>query len=271
MPITFFAHQSVVLPAKMRRPQWFDGTALVIGSMAPDFAYPLRGWIQRHGHQFDGMLVWGLPFTIVVTLTIRSIVADAAFAHLPDCGPLRLHSYRALARRRPAWYLTVSSALVGVASHILLDSVTHKQAFAARWLGLDRTLWRAPWDSGVSIARTLQYVGHILGTIGCVLMLAAIGRRRLMEHWYGEVTIAQVRRFRLRRSQRIRFWVIVLAGVPIAPLWRLFVYGSVVTKLFFSVAATTLVACLLPSCRPREIPLTYFDVPTTPERRAVRR
>ncbi len=259
MPFTFFAHQTIVLPLKRARPRWFDGTALVIGSMAPDFGYPMRGWIQRNSHDFAGMVVWGIPFTIVVTLAIRSWVANTAFAHLPDGGPLRLHSYRALRERWPLWWMTLYSAIIGVGGHILFDSFTHKKSFISQRLGLDQTLFRAPWDSGVSIARTLQYIAHVGGTIGGVLMLITIGRRRLMEQWYGLETIVAARRFKLRRSQRYLFWTITLSGLILGPALATFTRGSVVTKIFVTMALTTAFASSLSACRPRDRALTYFD------------
>jgi hypothetical protein len=273
MPVTFFAHQTVVLPLKRVRPRWFDGTALVIGSMAPDFGYPMRGWIQRHSHQFAGLVAWGLPFTIVVTLAIRGWVANTAFAHLPDGGNLRLHSYRALRDRRPPWWMMLYSAFIGVGSHILLDSFTHKKAFMARWLGLDKTLFHHPWDSGVSIARTLQFVGHTCGTVLGIAMLLTIGRRRLMEEWYGLETVVAARRFRLKRKQRVLFWVITLSGLALGPAMAAFVRGSVVTKTFLTMAMTTAFASSLEACRPRDRGLTYFDslagdpTPGTPMKR----
>ncbi len=259
MPVTFFAHQTVVLPLKKRWPTWFDGTALVIGSMAPDFGYPIRGWVQRHSHQLSGMIVWGLPFTIVVTLALRSWVANTAFAQLPDAGPFRLHSYRVLRHRYTPWWKLVTSSVIGVGSHILVDSFTHKQSFMSRWLGLDRTLFHAPWDSGVSIARTLQYLGHTLGSAACVAMLLVIGRRRLMEQWCGREAVVAARRFKLRPRQRQLFWAITAAGLPLGPAMAYFVRGSVVTKTFMTTAATTAFACSLAACQPRDRGLTYFD------------
>ncbi len=259
MPFTFFAHQIAVLPAKIRRPRWFDGTALVIGSIAPDFGYPVRGWVQRHSHQFSGLIVWSLPFTIVVTLAIRSWVAGTAFAQLPDAGPLRLHSFRALRDRRTPWWMLLYSAFLGAGSHILMDAFTHKNSFVSRWMGLDRTLFHAPWDSGVSIARTLQYLGHTVGSVLGVMMLAVIGRRRLMEQWYGLETVVAARRFRLRRPQRVTFWLVSLSGLALGPAMGLFARGSIVTKTFMTMAATTALACSLDSCKPRERALSYFD------------
>ena len=272
MPFTFFAHQSVILPLKTRRPGWFDGTALVIGSMAPDFAYPIRGWVQHHSHTPVGIFAWGLPFTLVVVTAMRAWVAACAFAHLPDFGPLRVHSYRALRERWTPWWMVLYSSLIGVSSHVVLDSFTHKNTTVARRLHLTRIAFHAPWGGNVSIARALQYVGHTVGTAICIVMLATIGRRRLMERWYGEDVIVAVRRFRLRRRQRYAFWAVSLAGVPVGAWWHTFSHGSVVTKLFLTLAVSTGLACAMSYCQPRERPLTYYDkVPdsATPPRQTV--
>jgi Domain of unknown function (DUF4184) len=43
MPFTFFAHQAPFLPMARRWPRLIDGTALIVGTMAPDLAYALNG------------------------------------------------------------------------------------------------------------------------------------------------------------------------------------------------------------------------------------
>ena len=44
MPLTYLSHQSVVLPLKIAAPRAVSGTALVLGSMAPDVEYYLKGY-----------------------------------------------------------------------------------------------------------------------------------------------------------------------------------------------------------------------------------
>ncbi|WP_367319789.1 DUF4184 family protein [Streptomyces sp. HUAS ZL42] len=39
MPLTFPSHAAAVMPLKIRRPHWFDGVALVVGSTVPDLPY----------------------------------------------------------------------------------------------------------------------------------------------------------------------------------------------------------------------------------------
>lgn len=61
MPLTLFAHQVPTMGLKMARPRWFDGTALCLGSMAPDLGYAVSAYLHVDTHDWDGMpLVLGL-------------------------------------------------------------------------------------------------------------------------------------------------------------------------------------------------------------------
>jgi len=58
MPATFPSHAAAVLPLKLWRPRWFDGVALVVGSMAPDLGYPLVGLVSLPDtHSAAGLLL----------------------------------------------------------------------------------------------------------------------------------------------------------------------------------------------------------------------
>ena len=66
MPFTYFAHQAFVLPLKLARPRWFDGTALCIGSMAPDFAYAFEMLpFAFESHTIISQFTWTLPVGIM--------------------------------------------------------------------------------------------------------------------------------------------------------------------------------------------------------------
>src|SRR6476661_10963428 len=83
MPLTFFAHQVPVIPLKCLKPRWFDGTALCIGSMAPDFVYALEGtpWLFST-HTLLAQLTWTLPLTTAATLVFRHVGAAPLGASL---------------------------------------------------------------------------------------------------------------------------------------------------------------------------------------------
>ncbi|MFI9531412.1 DUF4184 family protein [Micromonospora rosaria] len=61
MPLTFPSHPAAIVPLKLSRPRWFDGTALIFGSMAPDLAYVLDGSglpVGPFSHQLPGLVGW---------------------------------------------------------------------------------------------------------------------------------------------------------------------------------------------------------------------
>jgi len=186
MPLTFLSHQAPVVALKLARPRWFDGVALVIGSMAPDFPYVLSGtaW-EFDAHGPVGLVAFALPASVAVAWLLRARVAAVAFALLPSCGPLRLRDWRVLAARRPAAWVTASSALLGAASHSLWDTFTHERRFGARLFPVLReralTLAAAP----VSYARVLQYLGHVVGALVTLALLRHIAREGHVARWYG--------------------------------------------------------------------------------------
>lgn len=179
VPFTFFAHQVVVLPFKWAKPRWFDGTALCVGSMAPDFAYAFSGTPLWFGsHTIYAQLFWTLPLTLAVTYGIRGFAAEALGSQLTE--PLG-SEVRALARSRPALSITVLSALLGGFSHILLDSFTHPHGWAfERFAVLRRLVVR-----DFSLAETLQGVGHTLGTAIGLAMFAVLVGKRCVSRWNG--------------------------------------------------------------------------------------
>ncbi|HEV8296550.1 MAG TPA: DUF4184 family protein [Acidimicrobiales bacterium] len=250
MPFTFFAHQVPVLPLKLARPRWFDGTALCIGSMAPDLGYPIEPWVSHNTHTALGIVTWGAGFTFVACFAIRRWVASTTFAQLPDAGRFRLHSLRALATRRPAAWITVMSAIVGAASHVVVDAFTHEHRFAARWFGFDHvafTTSRGP----VTIARLLQNGGHTIGTLVGLGLLAHIGRTRRLEQWYGTATVRDCRSFTLTQAQRVRFWSIVAFAVVAGLVWSLMRSALGVFELIDATALGVVIASALPACRPK--------------------
>lgn len=241
-----------MLPLKIARPKWFDGTALCIGSMAPDLAYPLGSFLDRQSHTALGVVTWGVACTFAVCFAIRRFVATTAFAHLPDAGPLRLHSFRVLRQRRPAAWQTLVSALVGAGTHVLIDGFTHQHRWGAEWAGFDEVAVGLPWRGEVTLARVFQYTGHTLGSLVGVLLLLYLARHRLLERWYGAGAVASARAFTLTVRARVVFWCVVGAGVPAGLLWAGITSGVRPFRVIDALAATTAIACLLPATRPRE-------------------
>ncbi|MEY4576270.1 MAG: hypothetical protein RL701_973 [Pseudomonadota bacterium] len=181
MPFTFFAHQTIVMPFKWLKPRWFDGTALCIGSMAPDFAYALDHTpLSFHSHNIPAQVVWTIPLTLLLTRLIRTRLAEPIGAQLP--GSLGAE-VKALGHSKHALWQTVSSAFLGGLSHIFLDGFTHYNGWAARRIAPLRHIVGHIAGYDIPVSAVLQYVGHTFGTALGVLMLARIVQRRMITHW----------------------------------------------------------------------------------------
>lgn len=208
MPLTFPAHQAVVLPIKLRWPQRTDATAMCVGAAAPDLLYPVAG-IESSGHSVAGVLLGAVPLTLAICWLLRWRSALGVFANVPDAGPFRLHSYRALAQRHPGFAVTLFSAVVGALSHVLLDAFTHSGRWGSELLGLDEVLFTLPVRGAMSGARVLQYLGHSLGSLIAIGLFLYIGRSRRLEQWYGEAAVTDARTFTMTATARVRFWIVL--------------------------------------------------------------
>ncbi|MCP3934443.1 MAG: DUF4184 family protein [Actinomycetia bacterium] len=207
MPVTFPAHQGLIAPVKLRWPNAIDATALCIGAAAPDLAFPFGTWLGSQSHTAIGLAVWSIPFTMVAAVVVRWRAASGIFAAMPDLGPLRLKSYRVLGRRRPRMAATLSSAVLGAGSHVLIDGFTHSRRFGAKSLSWDEVLFTIPIRGEFTAARVLQHLGHVVGSVSFVVVLAIIASSGRLERWYGADAVEADRRTRLSARQRRSFWI----------------------------------------------------------------
>jgi hypothetical protein len=212
MPVTWFAHQVPVFGMKLARPRWFDGVALVFGSMAPDLAYAFTGPLGLDGHKAPAALTFAAPIAVVMAVVFRHVIAGQIPKCFPDLGALRVRSYGVLAIRRPAVLITVSSALLGTGSHVVMDWFTHSGRPAVRWLGYD-DLTVTLFGYTEPLASALQHIGHTFGSLAGLLLLVLIGRRRLLEEWYGVDRVQEARALRPSGLRTAMWGCMALGGV----------------------------------------------------------
>lgn len=211
MPVTFPAHQGLILAVKLRWPRHVDATALCIGAAAPDLAYPLGLWMNRQSHTALGLALWAVPFGVGAAVVTRRWAASGIFACLPDLGRFQLRSYRVLSARRPPLWQTLTSTLIGGASHILIDGFTHTGRWGADWLNLNGTAFTAPLRGTMTSARVLQYLGHTGGTLLFAALLLVIASSGRLVSWYGDEAVNEARSVRAPRRQRLGFAALVVA------------------------------------------------------------
>jgi Domain of unknown function (DUF4184) len=175
MPVTFPAHQALVLPLKLRWPG-LDGVALCIGSAAPDLSYALlhTNW-QFDAHYTWAVVWWCLPVTLLLCWWLRrGLFAHAALWAPPALRPGLQRSAARPANLRNAGHAVLGAAL-GIASHVGWDSFTHGSSpVSDRIRILNRIVVTTPVP--MTLARTLQYAGHTIGSMLALWMLVRVWR-----------------------------------------------------------------------------------------------
>jgi hypothetical protein len=114
--------------------------------------------------------------------------------------------------------VTLWSAALGAASHIVIDAFTHSQRWGAKWLGIDEVLGQWPIPGEFTVAALLQYAGHTAGSLAAILLLIYVARRRLLERWYGPELVDAVREVDVAPGSRVLFWSVfgLTVGIPVA-------------------------------------------------------
>jgi len=209
MPFTFFAHQLAVLPLKCARPRWFDGTALCIGSMAPDFAYALEGTpLAFKSHHVAAQVAFSAPISFLLARYFRARMAAPLGSQLPGALGGELI---AIARSRHAWWVTCLSGLLGGLSHLVMDGFTHRHGWVVEHSARLQANVISFQGSPIPAWHALQYLGHSVGTLLGFLLMAALVHRRSISRWNGLPPTPPKARFDAK-----------------APVWRLGAVGLVI-------------------------------------------
>ncbi len=163
MPFTL-AHSAAALP--FRRSHLIF-SAVVIGTLAPDFEYFLRlAPSGRFGHTLWGCIVFTLPVAFIVLWLFHELVKRPAIALCPRAIQTRLPRR---ARRFEFWGFTrtaliLLSLLVGIVTHLLWDSFTHPNTWLYnRWPFLGKSFRLPLIGHSVPIYKLLQHGSTLLG------------------------------------------------------------------------------------------------------------
>ena len=179
MPFTA-AHPLAVVPVLRRL--GLDPTCLVIGSMAPDFEYFVRGeQVSTISHTLAGLALWCLPVTLILAALLHGLVKWPMLLVAPVAIARRAAARVARPwRARPgpgAIVSCVCSALIGSATHLIWDGFTHAQGFGPRHYRALKTPITLPAVGPIVLHRALQHGSTLLG-VGVLGVLIVRGLRR---------------------------------------------------------------------------------------------
>lgn len=168
MPFTG-AHPAIFLPFLRHRK--ISATALIAGSVAPDFEYFLRMQTGNHiSHSLPGIFLFDMPVGLALALIFHLLIRQPLLNNLPEFLRKRLIKVWTLDF---LWYLRqhpfrfVICLIAGILSHIGWDSLTHN-SILVRSLDIYQTIY-------LTIGKTnypLFYVLQQFSTFGGLTLVA---------------------------------------------------------------------------------------------------
>lgn len=180
MPFTL-AHPAIVIPIKEKWPKWIDSTALILGSMSPDFEYFIRFKAQSVvGHKFSGFITLDLPLVFLVAILWHYVIKKPLILSLPNkirCYFISLLYNKMEIRSIGAIVIFIISAMIGMFSHVLWDSFTHVNAyFVTRMPVLSQTIYIFGLKLGVY--KILQHGSTLIG-LGIIFIYLYLQSRKV--------------------------------------------------------------------------------------------
>jgi len=174
VPLPVLAHQAPVLPLKLWRPAVFSGTALVLGSIAPDLD-SLRLAARGDGgfpHSLLGQPLFCLPFTLAIVVLVGHLRLGEVLAARLGARVAWLAGAATDVTLPGGLLRAAVSALVGSFSHLGLDRLTHR-VIPALLPGHARRLAHLHFAP----ATIVQLVASVVGAAISAWLLARIARR----------------------------------------------------------------------------------------------
>ncbi len=132
MPFTF-SHPAIVLPFGWIGQRYFSMTALIIGSMTPDFEYFLRLKVRSDfSHTLFGVFWFDLPLGIILCFVFHLLVKKLLFKNLPSFLQSRFNNFidfDFIDYFKKHFLIVIFSLLLGAFSHLFWDGFTHHDGF----------------------------------------------------------------------------------------------------------------------------------------------
>jgi hypothetical protein len=162
MPFTL-SHPAAVIPLRRPLGRCAVLSALVIGSMAPDFAYFVGVQsLRANTHTLASIAWFSVPLGWIAYLGFQCVLKRPAIFLLPRGFRARLD---AAPKLQSFWPVTGCLA-IGALTHIGWDSFTHDSGALVQRLPSLRHLWVELWGHPVGSYQILQHGSTLLGIAG---------------------------------------------------------------------------------------------------------
>ncbi|WP_125722663.1 DUF4184 family protein [Flavobacterium ustbae] len=172
MPFTF-SHPAIILPLRYLPKTWFSITALIIGSLTPDFEYFLRMKVKsNYSHTLSGIFWFDLPLALLLTFLFHNLTRNLLIQNLPSFIKNRVLIFTDFewnAYFKKNWIIVLISLLIGIFSHIFWDGFTHKHGYFVNQIDvLKNTV--SLFGTQIPFWKIAQHSSTLIG--GIVLLIA---------------------------------------------------------------------------------------------------
>lgn len=232
MPFTL-AHPAIVLPLKYLPKKWISMTALIVGSVMPDF----EAFIRMHGaksltHSWPGFFMFGLPLGILITFVFHNIVRDPLIANLPSFLRRRFSTFTNFnwnKRFSSNWPVVILSMVIGGASHFFWDGFSHFDGWVInRFPRLKGNIYF--FQRELEIPYLIQYINSLLGIVILIVFILILPREKKTNP----------------QGNFIKFWgVVILVALIIFIPRIIYMPQNIIDDLLFAVMASLLYAITL--------------------------
>lgn len=167
MPFTI-SHVAAVLPFArfLRRGRVLS--AVVIGSMVPDFGWFLPWRLERfETHSAIALFTWSLPVGLATYWIFQTLIKTAVREALPDNAYGRSMPYAPIAdvASFKQWLTASVGILAGAVTHLVWDGFTHEGARGVRMIPAIDEWWFTVGGRQLYGPRLLQDVSSLLGLV----------------------------------------------------------------------------------------------------------
>lgn len=232
MPFTF-VHPAIVIPCKKVLPKYFDITALVLGSMAPDFEYFLRFRPKGEiGHTLLGVFYFDLPMVLILYILWNFIVKKPLILNMPhpiDKKFNYLLNEKIYINNLRYLSVFVVSALIGVYSHILWDAFTHKTGFFVQHVDLLANNINI-MSLKVPIYKVLQHGSTLIGAIYIIRYMNVIM----------DSNINKIKS--LRTKVKIGYWMSIISMTLLITICRILFTLSCFNLKYFGIYIVSIIS-----------------------------
>jgi len=222
------SHAAAVLPLHRWSKHRLPLSALMIGSMAPDFGYFFSHEASRAlTHSFSGLFIFAWPAGMLVWLFYVAVLEKATITLLSDRWHTRFAHTEALT---VSLIVRASIAiLLGAVTHLLWDAFTHRATFVTDAFPV--LLSPTPGMSWLPVYHLLHFLSSVAG-----LVVLAIWARRL----HRQPAKSLIRPYKISDRARTGALSFLIIGSLLAGLidWWPYAYSHYDEQLFFAAVGT---------------------------------